>query len=179
MSMRTTITVKEMDLDDVIKQGVRKHGANREAVVSILNEINQAFGYIPNEAFGKIRRLINAPENGLFLADSHLYAVASFYQMFSLQPMGKHVIRFCESAPCHVVGAREVLEAIQEHLGIRVGETTADRKWSLVATSCLGICSVGPVFLIDEDIYGNVTPENVARILAGHVISDMLPRQDD
>lgn len=160
------IETQELDLDEVVEQAVERHGASREAVVSILGEVNRAFGYIPAEALGIIRRLMNSPEEGLFLADSHLYAIASFYQMFSLRPTGKHVIRFCESAPCHVVGARQALEAIQEHLGIQVGETTEDGQWSLQATSCLGVCSVGPVFLIDDDLYGNLSAENAPKILA-------------
>jgi NADH-quinone oxidoreductase subunit E len=156
----------EEELDAVIQKSARHHGTKRDAVIPILTEVNQAFGFIPVEALGKIRRLINAPEEGLFLADSHLYAIASFYQMFSLKPTGKHVIRFCESAPCHVVGARQVIQALQEHLGIQVGETSDDQKWTLLTTSCLGICAVGPVFLVDEDLYGNVTPERVPGILA-------------
>ncbi len=168
MSVRkaNAIETKEKNLDEVVEQAVQRYGANHEAVISILGEINQAFGYIPIESLGKIRRAINSPEEGLFLADSHLYAVASFYQMFSLQTRGKHVIRFCESAPCHVVGAREVLEAIQSHLGIHIGETSEDGQWSLLPTSCLGVCGVGPVILIDDDLYGNITVENTPLILA-------------
>jgi NADH-quinone oxidoreductase subunit E len=159
-------TYTETELDELIQRAVEHHGAERGGVIPVLSEINETFGYIPIEALGKIRRLINAPEEGLFLADSQLYATASFYSMFSLKPLGKHVIRFCESAPCHVVGAREVIEAIQEHLGIEVGETTADNQWTLLTTSCIGVCSVGPVFLVDDKIYGNVTPERVPGILA-------------
>lgn len=158
--------IAEKELDAVIQKAVEHHGAGRDAVIPILSELNQAFGYIPGEALGKIRRLINAPEEGLFLADSHLFAIASFYSMFSLKPTGKHVIRFCESAPCHVVGGREVIQAIRDHLGIQVGETTPDKQWTLQTTSCLGVCAVGPVFLVDDDIYGNVTPERVPGILA-------------
>ena len=159
-------TYTETELDEVIQRLVQHHGARRAEVIPILSEINETFGFIPAEALGKIRRLINTPEEGLFLADSHLYATASFYSMFSLKPMGRHVIRFCESAPCHVVGAREVIEAIQDHLGISVGETTQDNEWTLLTTSCIGVCSVGPVFLVDDDIHGNVTPERVPEILA-------------
>jgi NADH-quinone oxidoreductase subunit E len=159
------IEITEAELKNVVEKAVKRHGTNREAVISILSEVNQAFGYIPTEALGIIRRLINTPEEGLFLADSHLYAIASFYQMFSLKPTGKHVIRFCKSAPCHVVGAREVIEAVEKHLGIQIGETTEDGQWSLLATSCLGVCSVGPVFLVDDEIYGNVTAENTPDIL--------------
>ncbi len=157
---------EEKTLDASIQKATEEHGKERDAVIPILAEINETLGFIPTEAFGKIRRLINKPEEGLFLADSHLFATASFYQMFSLTPAGRHIIRFCESAPCHVVGAREVIETLQTHLGIRVGETTADQNFTLRATSCIGLCSVGPVILIDEDIYGNLTPEKVPAILA-------------
>jgi NADH:ubiquinone oxidoreductase subunit E len=161
-----TLEYTETELDAVINDAVARHGAEREAIIPILSEINQALGFIPAEALGKIRRLINAPEEGLFLADSHLFAIASFYHMFSLKPTGKHVIRFCQSAPCHVVGGRQVIEALHNRLGIATGETTPDGKWTLLETSCLGVCAVGPVFLVDGDIYGNVTPERVPGILA-------------
>jgi NADH:ubiquinone oxidoreductase subunit E len=159
-------TYTETELDQVIQRLVQHHGARRAEVIPILSELNETFGHIPVEALGKIRRAINTPEEGLFLADSHLYATASFYSMFSLKPVGKHVIRFCESAPCHVVGAREVVEAIQDHLGIKVGETTADNEWTLLTTSCIGLCSVAPVIMIDDQLYGNLTPERIPEILA-------------
>ncbi len=158
--------VKETDLVDVVTRAMEKHGTMRDAVIPILSEVNRAFGYIPAEALPEIRRRIHLPEEGLFLADSHLYSVASFYQMFSLRPLGRHVVRFCESAPCHVQGGRLVIQALQKELGIKPGETSADKKWSLIMTSCLGICGVGPVFLVDEDVIGNVTPEQVPEILA-------------
>lgn len=160
------IEYDEKTLDVILEQATARHGAGRDALIPILAEINQSLGYIPRDAFAKIRRLLNQPEEGLFLADSHLYATASFYHMFSLELTGKHIIRFCESAPCHVVGAREVIQAIQDHLGIEVNQTTPDRNFTLQTTSCLGICSVGPVFLVDDDLYGNATPESVPAILA-------------
>jgi|DewCreStandDraft_4_1066084.scaffolds.fasta_scaffold214499_1 NADH:ubiquinone oxidoreductase subunit E len=157
--------VTEENLDAVIQAAVEHHGDQRDALIPILQEVNQAFGYIPAEALGKIRRRINAPEEGLFLADSHLFAIASFYQMFSLKPTGKHIIRFCESAPCHVVGGRQVIQALKDWLKIEPGETTPDKRWTLLQTSCLGLCAVGPVFMVDDDIYGNVRPEQVPAIL--------------
>ena len=157
--------VTELDLANVIDKAVEEHGAMRDAVIPILAEVNRAFGYIPKEALPEIRRRVHAPEEGLFLGDSSLFSVASFYQMFSLQPLGEHVVRFCESAPCHVMGGRLVIKALQDELGIKPGETTADKKWSLIMTSCLGICGVGPVFLVGDDVYGNVTPEQVPAIL--------------
>ena len=157
---------KEVELDVILQRAIELHGSNRDAVIPILNEINSHLGFIPVDALGKIRRQINVPDEGLFLADSHLFAVASFYQLFSLKPTGEHVLRFCASAPCHVVGGRQVLDTIQEVLGIEFGQTTADKKWSLMETSCLGLCSVGPILMVDDDIYGNVTPERVPGILS-------------
>lgn len=157
--------VTEETLDAVIQAAVNHHGDNRDAIIPILQEINQAFGYIPGEALGKIRRLLNAPEDGVFLADSHLYAIASFYQMFSLHQTGKHIIRYCESAPCHVVGGHQVIQALKDWLKIEPNETTPDNRWTLLQTSCLGLCAVGPVFMVDDDIYGNVSPERVPAIL--------------
>jgi NADH-quinone oxidoreductase subunit E len=154
------------DIISVVEKAISEHGNRRDAVIPVLSEVNRAFGYIPNEALPEIRRRIHEPDEGVFLADSHLYSVASFYQMLSLHQLGRHVVRFCESAPCHVQGGRQVIKTLQEELGIKPGETTVDKKWSLIMTSCLGICGVGPVFLVDEDVFGNVTPDQVHDILA-------------
>jgi NADH:ubiquinone oxidoreductase subunit E len=86
--------------------------------------------------------------------------------MLSTKELGRHVIRFCESAPCHVMGGRELLKAITSTLEIKPGETTPDKKWTFITTSCLGVCGVGPVILVDEDIYGNVSPDQLPTILA-------------
>ena len=76
------------------------------------------------------------------------------------------MIKFCENAPCHVVGGRQVWQALRDELEVKSGETTPDDRLTLVTTSCLGICAVGPVVVIDDDVYGNVEPEQVAEILA-------------
>ncbi len=158
--------VEVLELPELVEKAVKEHGASRDAIIPILSQINQALGYIPTAALPEIRRRIQAPEDGSFVADSHVYSAASFYQMFSLKPTGTHIIRFCESTPCHVEGGRQVIRAIEEELGLRPGETSGDGKWSLFMTSCIGVCSVGPVFLVDDDVYGNVTPDKVREILA-------------
>lgn len=157
--------VAELDLVELVDEVVKRHGATRDSIIPILSDINRVLGHIPAAALPEIRRRIQSPEDGVFLADSHLYSAASFYQLFSLKPTGAHIVRFCESAPCHVVGGRRVIEAIQQELGLQPGETSEDRKWSLFMSSCLGVCSVGPLFLVDDDVYGNVTPEMVPDIL--------------
>jgi len=141
-----------------VQAAVEHFGTSQDELIPILNEINRTIGYIPGEAFDELSSLLRVPR-------SQLFSVASFYRMLSTKPRGKHVIQFCESAPCHVVGGREVWQAIKDFLKIEEDETTPDGHWTLVTTSCLGLCSVGPVMVVDEDIYGNVDPAQVANIL--------------
>jgi len=146
----------------IVHTAVDRHGASAEALVPILSEINQELGYLPAEALAEVSRLLRMPK-------SQLFSVASFYRMLSTKPRGRHLIQFCESAPCHVVGGREVWQMLQDELGLEPGDTSADGKWTLVTASCLGICGVGPVIIVDDDIYGNVGPERVPEILARYV----------
>jgi NADH:ubiquinone oxidoreductase subunit E len=113
----------------------------------------------------EVKKQVHNSAEGLFVAESQLYGIASFYDMLSTQPRGRHVIKFCENAPCHVVGGKAIWETLRENLGLENGETTPDNKWTLVTTSCIGLCSVGPVLLVDDDMYGNVTTDQVPEIL--------------
>ena len=157
---------KEKDVSAVVRAAIEKHGSNRDALIPILSEINQALGYIPGEAFREVRKQIHNPAEQVYLAESQLFTLASFYDMLSTKPRGQHVIKFCENAPCHVVGSKAVWDTLRETLHLKNGGTTPDDKWTLVTTSCLGLCSVGPVVLIDDDLYGNVTPAQIDEILA-------------
>jgi len=138
---------------------VGRNGAVKEELIPILNEVNRLLGYLPAEALDEISSLLHVPK-------SQLFSVASFYSMLTTKPRGRHVVQFCESAPCHVAGGRKVWVTLMETLGIKPGETSADGKWTLITTSCLGVCGVGPVMLIDDDIYGNVESNQIAGILA-------------
>jgi NADH:ubiquinone oxidoreductase subunit E len=144
---------------EAVQDAVNRHGATRAELIPILNEVNRAVGYLPREALEEISRLLRVPQ-------SQLFSVATFYHMLSTEKRGRHVIQFCESAPCHVAGGWRVWQTLQEAVALEAGETSPDGKWSLITTSCLGVCGVGPVIIIDDDIYGNVIPEQVAGILA-------------
>jgi NADH:ubiquinone oxidoreductase subunit E len=165
-----TIEVKDRDVSAVVRAAIERHGSQRDALIPILSEVNNAFGYIPKEAFIEIKRQVKNAENPIIVSESQLFAVASFYHMLSTKPLGRHVVRFCESAPCHVMGGRQVIQALKDELRLEPGETSQDLEWSLITTSCLGVCGVGPVFLVDDDIYGNVTPEQVPGILAKYKV---------
>ena len=82
------------------------------------------------------------------------------------------MIRFCEDAPCHVAGGAAIWETLEQEVGVPFGETTLDGQWSLLPTSCIGACAVGPVMMIDDDIYGNLTPDKVREILAKYREAD-------
>ena len=157
-----TIRVKEpQDVRELARTLVSQKGFEKAELIPILHEINSQLGYISNEAIQELSDLMNIPS-------SHIYSVATFYRMLSTEPHGRHVIQFCESAPCHVAGGRVVWQKLEHELGLANGETSDDKKWTLLTTSCLGVCGVGPVLVIDQDIYGNVTPEQVPDILGNY-----------
>jgi len=158
----------ELDLSTIVSEAIEKHGAKKDALIPILSEINRALGYIPAEAFQEVRKEFQSQEEQVFVSKSQLYGLASFYDMLSTKPRGRHVIKFCENAPCHVVGGKEVWQSLCETLNLQNGGITPDKKWTLVTTSCLGLCSVGPVILIDDDVYGNVSLDQIENILAGY-----------
>jgi NADH-quinone oxidoreductase subunit E len=154
------IDIKEdQQIIEAVHEAIGHHGKTRDELIPILTEVNSTLGYLPAQALEEISSILRVPK-------SQIFSVASFYQMLSTKPHGKHVIQFCESAPCHVVGGREVWQALQEKLKLSAGETSPDGNWSLVTVSCLGVCAVGPVIIVDEDIYGNVNPDQITDILA-------------
>lgn len=144
---------------EAVQSAVKRYGASQDELIPILNDVNREIGYLPGEALDEVSRLLKVPK-------SQLFSVASFYRMLSTKPRGKHVIQFCESAPCHVAGGREVWTALKEALKIDENQTTPDGKWTLLTTSCLGVCGVGPVMMIDDDVIGNVDPKQIPSILS-------------
>jgi NADH-quinone oxidoreductase subunit E len=142
-----------------VQRAIDVYGNKKDELIPILNHINREVGYLPDWALEEVSRIIRVPQ-------SQIFSVASFYEMLSTKPVGKHIIRFCESAPCHVVGGRLVYEALLDELKIQPGETTPDGKWTFLTASCLGVCAVGPVMIIDDDIYGNLTAAQIPSILA-------------
>jgi len=148
----------DRDVIKTVNLALNEYHAKQEELIPILMKVNQELGYIPAEALEHIG-------NQLHLPQSRVYSVASFYHMISTKPTGRHVVKFCESAPCHVVGGKDVWDALQKELKLQSGETSVDGKWTLKTTSCLGVCAVGPVMMVDDDIYGNITPIQIPEIL--------------
>ncbi len=142
-----------------VREIVKRIGSTRADLIPVLQAITNEIGFISQTAMEELSALMNLPTK-------EINSVATFYRMLSTQPRGRHVVQFCESAPCHVVGGREVFAALKQALALEPGQTSPDNKWTFLTTSCLGVCGIGPVMLIDTDMYGNVTPEQVNQILS-------------
>lgn len=132
-----------------------------EALVETLRDLDARWGYLPREALQVVAQAYQ-------MTPSQLYGVASFYSLLSTVPRGEHIIRCCVSPPCYLSGSGEIIEALEERLGIEMGETTKDGMFTLEGVSCLGLCGVGPAMTIDDTVYGRVTPEKVADIVNGY-----------
>lgn len=148
----------EADVSQVVQTALNRYGTSPDALIPVLTEVNNALGYLPENAMTRISQALRLPT-------SQLLSTASFYRMLSTQPRGKHVIKFCDSAPCHVMGGRQVWQALKKELGLEPGQTSTDGQWTVLTASCPGICGVGPVLMIDNDVYGNVRPEKIPEIL--------------
>jgi len=148
----------ENEVVELVTKIVTSIGTTRGDLIPILQKVTNELGYISQEAIQQISVLLKLPTK-------EITSVATFYRMLSTKPHGRHIVQFCESAPCHIAGGREVFSALKEALNLEPGETSADNKWTFYTTSCLGVCGVGPVILIDTEIHGNVTPDQIPSIL--------------
>ena len=127
-------------------------------LMPIMQEAQGLFGYLPFEAQTLIADSLGIPV-------SDVYGVATFYAQFSLQPKGEHVISVCTGTACYVKGAQAVLDEVEKLLGIKAGETTADGKFTIQDTRCLGCCGLAPVMVISGDVYGRLVPADIKGIL--------------
>lgn len=142
-------------LDDIIEKNKNRKGA----LIPVLHEAQELFGYLPYEVQKRIALGLNIPM-------AEVYGVATFYTRFTLKPTGDHKISICMGTACYVKGADKLLDRLKEKLKIDVGETTADGKFSIEATRCLGACGLAPVLVIDNTVYGKLVPEDIDGILA-------------
>ena len=138
---------------------IEKHKDVPGAVMPVLQQAQDVYGYLPIE----VQTII---AEGLDVSLAEVYGVATFYSQFSLNPKGKHRISVCMGTACYVKGSDKVLDALQEKLGIGVGECTPDGLFSVDSTRCVGACGLAPVMMVDEDVYGKITPEQIDEILA-------------
>jgi NADH-quinone oxidoreductase subunit E len=137
---------------------LENHGADRSGLIPVLEEIQTAYSYLPEEALKLV-----AEKTGRSLVD--IYGVATFYRAFSLKPRGRHLVCLCQGTACHVRESHGLLAAFRKELGIAPGETTADKEITLETVNCLGACALGPIVVVDGHYFSQVSPDKVKEIL--------------
>ena len=125
-----------------------------EELISILQDVQERFGYLPKEAMFDVSKFLGIPE-------SRVYAVASFYAQFRFKPMGKNTVMVCRGTACHVKGAPRILDEFKRELGIGENETTEDQEYTLETVACLGCCALAPCAMINDEVAANLTPKKV------------------
>lgn len=136
-----------------------KYRGTKGSVIPVLQQTQEIFGYLPKDVLLEISSKLEVPI-------SQIYGVVTFYAQFHLEPRGRNIIRSCQGTACHVRGAKSVLQAVQEKLGLQEGQvTTPDLKFTVETVACIGACGLAPVFMVNDETHGRLTPESVGPIL--------------
>jgi NADH-quinone oxidoreductase subunit E len=143
---------------DSVEAIIGRFDSDRGQLVSILQDIQGEYRYLPKDALEKVSQILDIPL-------SQVYSVATFFRAFSLKPRGLHIIKVCLGTACHVRGANRILERAALDLGIDPGETTDDLAFTLETVNCLGCCALGPVVVVDETTFGQMKTDRVAPML--------------
>jgi len=146
------------DTKELVKNLADKYGRSRESLIPILQGVVQEERYISSEAMTEIARELD-------MSAAKVYGTATFYSFLDTQPRGKFVIRVCRTISCAMKGKNLVIQELEDMLKIKVGETTSNRKFSLLETNCLGWCHKGPAMLINDEAYTELTPDKVREII--------------
>jgi len=139
----------------IIEKSIKKNG---NFLIAVLQDIQEYYNYLPEECLIQVSKKLQIPL-------IEVYGVATFYQSFSLVPKGEHIIVVCLGTACYIRGGKKIVEALTKELNIEPGSITKDKKFSFETVSCLGCCAIGPMVLIDDAYYGEMTPKKVIRLI--------------
>jgi len=143
---------------DRVEEIVERYSSEKSALIAIMQEIENLYGYLPAWALRHISEKLDVPL-------IRVYGVASFYDAFHLTPRGKHLVRVCLGTACYLRGSARILEALERELCIKDGETTPDLEFSVQSVRCLGACALAPVMVVDERYFDKMTPTKVRSVL--------------
>jgi len=138
---------------------LQKNRRSKESLISVLQQAQNIYGYLPANVLLSIAEALD-------VSLAKVYGVVTFYSQFHLKPRGRNIIRVCQGTACHVRGVNRIVEKIQEELGIGVGKTTADLRYTLESVACIGACGLAPVIMINGDTHGRLTSDKVSLILS-------------
>jgi NADH-quinone oxidoreductase subunit E len=150
------------NIEELVKQQAEVHGKTRESLMPILQAVIRSERFLSEDAMLAIARELD-------ISTADVYGTASFYTFMDTTPKGKNIIRVCKTITCHMKGKDAVIGALEDLLKIKLGENTSDGKFSLLQANCLGWCHKGPVMLINDEIYPEVTPESAVEVIQGYL----------
>ncbi len=156
--MADTQTETAADIRDDVRHIVVAHAPGRESLIPVLQDVQQALGYVPERA-------VAAVAEAMALSESEIYGVLTFYTQFRLRPPGKHAVCVCQGTACHVRGGKQVLDEFERRLGVRAGETSEDGRFHLERVACIGCCALAPTVTVDGRVHAGMTPEKVKPLL--------------
>jgi len=143
----------------VVDKIIDNHGCKASAIISILQDVQDTYRYLPEEVFSHLSKRLK-------MSRARIYSVATFYENFSLEPKGKYVVKICDGTACHVRKSIPILERMQRDLGLIGGKkTTDDNLFTVETVSCLGACGLAPVITVNEKVYPAVTPDFASELL--------------
>lgn len=142
----------------VLEDIFHKYKGEENELIPILQDVQEVFGYLPSDIMKQVATFLGIPETSV-------YGVATFYSQFHLTRQGKHNIRVCMGTACYVRGSQQIMDRIEQKLGIKPGETTDDYVFSVESIACFGSCALAPVVFIDGKVYGRMTPDKVIKVL--------------
>lgn len=139
----------------------RHKGAGREHLIPILQEVQDACGFLSRETVRVIGDFLGLPE-------SKIYGVATFYNQFRFQPQGRYHIQVCRGTACHVKGSAAIQDIVERELKLKAGQTGRDGMFSIEVVACMGACGLAPVITVNGEYHANLTPEKIRRLIAEH-----------
>jgi len=151
----------EQGNEQVLQNIIESFRGKKGITISLLSKIQDTFGYLPQEAMSKVARELD-------ISEASLYGVATFYAMFRFNPPGKYTIKLCRGTACHVQGSLLIAQEVVRHLGISEGDTTDDGLFTLQPVACLGCCGLAPVMMVEDKVYGRLTPDKAIQVLENY-----------
>jgi len=142
----------------LVQELVEKHGKTRNALMPVLQGVVSREKFLSEEAMISVARELD-------LSAADVYGTASFYTFLDTKPRGKNIVRVCKTISCHMLGKDEIIKALENHLMVKVGNTSHDNKFTLLTANCLGWCHKGPVMLVNDEVFPSVTPAKAIEIL--------------
>lgn len=150
----------DLDADQLaeVNRTIGQHGTGPSSILPVLQDINATYRWLPPGAVRRVSEVVGLPL-------ARVLRIATFYNVFSFKPRGKHIIKVCLGTACHVKGGARILERLAGELDVQVGETTRDLRFTLEAVRCLGCCGLAPVVTVDDDVHGKITPGECVKML--------------